>query len=85
MKIYTQNIKMYWTGARKVPYCSRPNCIRGKILMVRKGYRNLSIPEQLFIELEDFVKKSKGRYVSVAEAVREAIREFLERHKDFMN
>ena len=49
--------------------------------MVRKGYRNLSIPEQLFIELEDFVKKSKGRYVSIAEAVREAVREFLEKHK----
>jgi len=50
--------------------------------MVRKGYRNLSIPEQLFVELEDFVKKSKGRYVSVAEAAREAIREFLEKHKE---
>jgi len=50
--------------------------------MVRKGYRNLSIPEQLFIELEDFVKKSKGKYVSVAEAVREAIREFLEKQKE---
>jgi len=50
--------------------------------MVRKGYRNLSIPEQLFTELEDFIKKSKGRYVSVAEAVREAIREFLEKHNE---
>jgi len=50
--------------------------------MVRKGYRNLSIPEQLFIELDDFVKKSTGRYVSVAEVVREAIREFLEKHKE---
>jgi Arc/MetJ-type ribon-helix-helix transcriptional regulator len=50
--------------------------------LVRKGYRNLSIPDQLFRELEDFVKKSKGRYVSVAEVVREAIREFLERHKE---
>jgi len=50
--------------------------------MVRKGYRNLSIPEQLFLELEDFVEKSKGRYVSVAETVREAIREFLDKHKE---
>ena len=50
--------------------------------MVRKGYRNLSIPEELFIELEKFVKQSKGRYVSVAEAVREAIREFLEKRKE---
>jgi len=49
---------------------------------VRKGYRNLSIPEQLFVELEELVKKSKGRYVSVAETVREAIREFLEKRKE---
>jgi len=47
--------------------------------LVRKGYRNLSIPEQLYLELERFVKESKGRYVSVAEAAREAIREFLEK------
>jgi len=49
--------------------------------MVRKGYRNLSIPEQLYLELEEFVRKSKGRYVSVAEVVREAVREFLEKSK----
>ncbi|HLE76034.1 MAG TPA: ribbon-helix-helix domain-containing protein [Candidatus Bathyarchaeia archaeon] len=49
--------------------------------MVRKGYRNLSIPEQLFIELQNFVKQSEGKYVSVAEVVREAIREFLEQHE----
>jgi Arc/MetJ-type ribon-helix-helix transcriptional regulator len=51
------------------------------INLVRKGYRNLSIPEQLFVELQQYVEKSKGRYVSVAEVVREAIREFLEKHK----
>ena len=50
--------------------------------MVRKGYRNLSIPEQLFKELEAYVKKSNGRYVSVAETVREAVREFLEKQKE---
>jgi len=49
--------------------------------MVRKGYRNLSIPEQLFKELEAFVEKSNGKYVSVAETVREAVREFLEKQK----
>lgn len=49
--------------------------------MVRKGYRNLSIPEKLFKELEEFVNKSDGRYVSVAETVREAIREFLEEER----
>jgi len=49
--------------------------------MARKGYRNLSIPEQLFLELQQFVKESKGEYVSVAEVTRQAIREFLEKHK----
>jgi Arc/MetJ-type ribon-helix-helix transcriptional regulator len=55
--------------------------LQGSFNLVRKGYRNLSIPEQLFIELQNFVKQSKGKYVSVAEVVREAIREFLEEHK----
>jgi hypothetical protein len=55
--------------------------LQGRFNLVRKGYRNLSIPEQLFIELQNFVKQSKGKYVSVAEVVREAIREFLEEHK----
>jgi len=49
--------------------------------MVRKGYRNLSVPDQLFKELEAFVEKSNGRYVSVAEVVREALRDFLEKKK----
>lgn len=62
-----------------IQYSAYPS--RGKTL-VRKGYRNLSIPEQLFVELEEFVEKSRGRYVSVAEAAREAIREFLEKHKE---
>ncbi len=48
-------------------------------LMVRKGYRNLSVPNQLYEELEGFVEESKGRYVSVAEVVREAVREFLDK------
>ena len=49
-------------------------------LLVRKGYRNLSVPNQLYEELEGFVSESKGRYVSVAEVVREAVREFLEKN-----
>jgi len=49
--------------------------------LVRKGYRNLSIPEQLYREIEEFMEKSKGRYVSVAEVVREAIREFVDKYK----
>jgi Arc/MetJ-type ribon-helix-helix transcriptional regulator len=49
--------------------------------MVRKGYRNLSIPEQLYKEIETLVKQSNGKYVSVLEAARVAIREFLEKQK----
>ena len=49
--------------------------------MVRKGYRNISIPEQLYEELESFLKNSKGKYVSIAEVIRVAVREFLERQK----
>jgi len=49
--------------------------------LVRKGYRNLSIPEQLFLDLQQFVGESEGKYISVAEVVRQAVREFLEEHK----
>ncbi len=49
--------------------------------MVRKGYRNLSVPNELFTELERFVAESKGRYVSVAEVVRESVREFLDKKR----
>ena len=52
-----------------------------EICLVRKGYRNFSIPEELYLELERFVEKSKGRYVSIAEVVRVAVREFLERQR----
>jgi len=49
--------------------------------LVRKGYRNLSVPNELFVELERFVADSKGRYVSVAEVVRESVREFLDKKR----
>jgi Arc/MetJ-type ribon-helix-helix transcriptional regulator len=49
--------------------------------LVRKGYRNISIPEQLYEELESFLKNSKGRYVSIAEVIRVAVREFLDKQK----
>ena len=41
----------------------------------------MSVPDQLYVELERFVGESKGRYVSVAEVVREAVRDFLERKR----
>jgi hypothetical protein len=59
---------------------SAAHSLRG-VILVRKGYGNLSIPEQLYLELEEFVEKSKGRYLSIAEVTREAIREFLQKHE----
>jgi len=47
--------------------------------LVRKGYQNLSVPNQLYEEQERFADESKGRYVSVAEVVREAVRVVFDR------
>ncbi len=44
--------------------------------MVRKGYSNISHPEQLNLESEASAKKSRGRYISIAEVITEAVREF---------
>jgi Arc/MetJ-type ribon-helix-helix transcriptional regulator len=41
--------------------------------MQRRGYRSLVIPESLYRQLKHYVDHSNGRYVSVAEVVREAI------------
>jgi Arc/MetJ-type ribon-helix-helix transcriptional regulator len=49
--------------------------------LVRKGYRNISIPEELYEELEKFLKESKGRYVSIAEVIRVSVREFLDKNR----
>jgi Arc/MetJ-type ribon-helix-helix transcriptional regulator len=45
--------------------------------MPRKDYRSLTIPVGLYEKLEEFVNQSNGAYVSVAEVVREALREYL--------
>lgn len=45
--------------------------------MPNSGYRSISIPEGLYLEIAQFVKQSNGRYVSVSEAVREALRAYL--------
>jgi Arc/MetJ-type ribon-helix-helix transcriptional regulator len=47
--------------------------------MSRSGYKSLTIPEGLYRELERFVKESQGHYVSVAEVVREALRQYLQK------
>lgn len=50
--------------------------------MPRHGYRGLSIPEGLYREIEEYVEQSNGRYVSVSEVVREALREYLRKNSD---
>ncbi len=45
--------------------------------MSRRGFKSLTIPEGLYKELEQFVEQSGGFYVSVAEVVREALRQYL--------
>jgi Arc/MetJ-type ribon-helix-helix transcriptional regulator len=49
--------------------------------MSRKEYRSLTLPEGLYQELEKFVAHSKGYYVSVAEVVREALRDYLKKQQ----
>jgi len=46
--------------------------------MSRKDYRGIALPDRLYAKLERFVKESNGYYVSVAEVVREALRQYLQ-------
>jgi Arc/MetJ-type ribon-helix-helix transcriptional regulator len=50
--------------------------------MSRTGFKSLTIPEGLWIELEKFVEESNGYYVSVAEVVREALRDYLRNQQE---
>jgi Arc/MetJ-type ribon-helix-helix transcriptional regulator len=45
--------------------------------MSRKNYRSLTLPEGLYKELEKYIERSNGSYVSVSEVVREALRDYL--------
>ncbi|MCW4040597.1 MAG: ribbon-helix-helix domain-containing protein [Candidatus Bathyarchaeota archaeon] len=45
--------------------------------MSRNGFKSLTIPEGLYLELEKFVEQSNGHYVSISEVVREALRDYL--------
>ena len=42
--------------------------------MVRKQYRTISIPEELYITIEEATKKEGGGYASVGEFVKDAVR-----------
>jgi Arc/MetJ-type ribon-helix-helix transcriptional regulator len=48
---------------------------------MRKKYRNISVPEELYRKLEELVKSRRGGYVSVSDVVKDAIRELLRKYK----
>ena len=47
--------------------------------MVNK-YRNVSIPEDLFLRLEKLVGSNNSGYVSVSDTVKDAVRELLRKN-----
>ena len=45
-----------------------------------KRYRNVSVPEELYQKLEKLVETKESGYVSVSDAVKDAVRELLRKH-----
>ena len=60
-------------GSSSMRLCSR--------LSMTKRYKNVSIPEELYVKLEELIKSKKAGYVSVSDAVKDAIRELLRKYK----
>ena len=50
--------------------------------MTSKRYRSLTISKGLWQHLERYVEESNGYYVSVAEVVREALRDYLRKQSE---
>ncbi len=46
-----------------------------------KRYRNISLPQELYARLEELVGSRKSGYVSVSDAVKDAVRELLRKNK----
>jgi len=46
--------------------------------MVRKRYRIIGLPEDLFLQCEEIVKSGRHGYVSVSELVKDGVRRRLE-------
>jgi len=49
--------------------------------MVRKRYRIIGLPEDLFLQCEEIVKSGRYGYVSVSELVKDGVRRRLEELK----
>jgi Arc/MetJ-type ribon-helix-helix transcriptional regulator len=45
--------------------------------MPKSGFRTISIPQSYYEKIEEYINHSNGFYVSVAEVVREALREYF--------
>jgi Arc/MetJ-type ribon-helix-helix transcriptional regulator len=52
---------------------------RSRDFMVKR-YRNVSMPEELYLKLEKLVESEKAGYVSVSDAVKDSVRELLRKH-----
>jgi Arc/MetJ-type ribon-helix-helix transcriptional regulator len=50
--------------------------------MSRTEFRALTLPEGLYLQLENYVDQSNGYYVSVTEVVREALRDYLKKQSE---
>ncbi len=46
-----------------------------------KKYKNVSLPQELYCKLEILVESKEVGYVSVSDAVKDAVRELLRKHK----
>jgi Arc/MetJ-type ribon-helix-helix transcriptional regulator len=51
------------------------------MVMTRVKFHAISLPDRLYDDLEEFVNDSRGHYVSIAEVVREALRDYLKKHQ----
>jgi Arc/MetJ-type ribon-helix-helix transcriptional regulator len=46
-----------------------------------KKYKNISLPQELYDKLEELVESKEAGYVSISDAVKDAVRDLLKRHK----
>jgi Arc/MetJ-type ribon-helix-helix transcriptional regulator len=51
------------------------------VIFMPKRYRNVSIPVELYEKLEKLVESKQAGYVSVSDAVKDAVRELLRKNK----
>ena len=47
--------------------------------MSRNEFHAITLPARLYLQLENYVEQSNGHYVSVAEVVRKALRDYLKK------